>query len=123
MAGVHRGENLRLGIAAVAGQAAAVTTIFDLLLFIIRVSLARHMDKLKSEIQLVEVYRTFNIADGDLRKALLEAAGIDVMIKDDIAAQNIDGWSLAAGGVKLLVRSEDEKRAREVLESPSPLPP
>ena len=73
------------------------------------------MDEMKAETQLVEIYRAFNIADADLRKAVLESAGIDVMIKDDIAAQNLDGWSLAAGGVKLLVRAEDETRAREVL--------
>ena len=74
------------------------------------------MSKKKTEYELVEIYRAFNIADADLRKAVLEGSGVEVMIKDDLAAMNIDGWSLAAGGVKLLVRAEDVARAREVLQ-------
>ena len=71
------------------------------------------------DIKLVEVYRAFNIAEVDLRRSVLEGAGIDVMIKDDLSAMNLDGWSLAAGGVKLLVRAEDADRARELLATSS----
>ena len=74
------------------------------------------MSEENTQPELVEIYRGLSLADADLRKAVLEGEGIEVMIKDDLAAQNLDGWLLAAGGVKLLVRAEDEKRAREVLD-------
>ena len=70
------------------------------------------MNEAKPETELVEVFRTLDLGDADLRKEVLEAAGIDVMIKDDMAAQNLGEL---VGGVKLLVRAEDEVFAREIL--------
>lgn len=78
------------------------------------------MSEKKTQTGLVEVYRGFNIAEADLRRAVLEAAGVKVLLKDDLAAQNLEGWSLAAGGVKLLVRAEDEKTARLILAADAP---
>ncbi len=72
------------------------------------------MSEEKTQSELVEVYRALNLADADLQKALLEASGIDVMIKDDLATQVL-GVPIETYGVKLLVRAEDETRAREVL--------
>ena len=73
---------------------------------------------MKPDVELIEIYRAFNLADADLRKAVLEAAGIDVMIKDDLATMSMEGQSIATGGVKLLVRAEDVLTAREILEPP-----
>jgi len=76
------------------------------------------MSEKKAEHELVEIYRAFNLADADLRKAVLEAAGIDVMVKDGLATMSMEGQGIATGGVKLLVRAEDVLTAREILDPP-----
>ncbi len=58
---------------------------------------------------IVHDRRALNLADADLQKALLEASGIDVMIKDDLATQVL-GVPIKTYGVKLLVRAEDVER-------------
>jgi Putative prokaryotic signal transducing protein len=51
--------------------------------------------------------------EAELAHGALEAAGIDSMISADDAGGEEPG--LWMGGVKLLVRAEDAKRAKEVL--------
>jgi hypothetical protein len=63
------------------------------------------------------VVETYNYRhEADLAHTALEAAGIESMISADDAGGMQVGLEFVRG-VKLLVRNEDEDRAREVLES------
>jgi hypothetical protein len=56
--------------------------------------------------------------EADLAHAALEAGGVDaVVVADDAGGQYSSLWM---HGVRLLVRSEDESRALEILNSPLP---
>lgn len=64
---------------------------------------------------LVRVHTYLNGFESDLAKSALEAAGIDCMVRaDDCGGLRPHLWM---GGVELLVRAEDAKRAEEILGS------
>lgn len=50
-------------------------------------------------------------ADAQIAKGLLDSADLESLIRTD----NVGGMYPAAGGVDLLVRVEDQKRARQLL--------
>lgn len=53
--------------------------------------------------------------DADLARSVLEAAGVDCMVRaDDCGGLRPHLWM---GGIELLVRREDRARAEEVLDS------
>lgn len=63
----------------------------------------------------VAVIRTFNsVTEAQLYKALLESAGIQTRMRNDITAQVLPAYG-GMLGVELLVSSEDEQRAKEIL--------
>lgn len=63
------------------------------------------------------VISTFpSTADAQIAKGILDAAGIESMIRTDDAG----GMYPGIGGAELLVRSDDLDRAREVLTGPAP---
>jgi hypothetical protein len=65
------------------------------------------------------VVRSFsNQFDADVAKSALDASGIDSVVQADDAGGMEPGlWP--GRGVQLLVRAEDAKRARQVLDTPA----
>jgi hypothetical protein len=64
---------------------------------------------------LVAVRTFLNKFDAEIAKSALDAANIDSMIKADDAGGARPGMWM--GGVELLVRAEDAKRAAEILDT------
>ena len=56
-------------------------------------------------------------SEAQIIKGRLEADGIHVFLKDNITIDTDPLVSNAIGGIKLKVRSEDEKEAKEILKS------
>lgn len=60
------------------------------------------------------VFSTFrSIAEAQIARGILDAAGIESMVRSD----NAGGMYPAIAGADLLVRSDDIEKAREALES------
>lgn len=72
---------------------------------------------------LVTVDRFLFLAEAELARARLEAAGIDAVLADENVVRLSWGDAQAHGGVRLQVRRRDAEEAREVLEEEGePLP-
>lgn len=78
---------------------------------------------------LVTIDRFLFIADAEVARATLEAAGIDAVLVDENIVRMSWGDAQAHGGVRLQVRAEDADEARAILEEtvldepPAPPPP
>ena len=68
--------------------------------------------------QLVTISTAFNPADAQLTRARLEAAGFHAVVTSEMAALSLDGYALAAGGIRVQVPENEAAEAREFLESP-----
>ncbi len=68
------------------------------------------------------IYRAFNPAEAQLVRSQLEAAGFHPFVADELSALSIDGYALAAGGIRVQVPASEAADAREVLASPPPPP-
>ncbi|HEX4120524.1 MAG TPA: DUF2007 domain-containing protein [Verrucomicrobiae bacterium] len=68
----------------------------------------------------VTVYTALNPADADLVRSRLEANDFFVNIKNEIAARNIDGYALAAGGLLVQVPEDQAESARELIHDKDP---
>jgi hypothetical protein len=66
---------------------------------------------------LVAVYRAFSSADAQLIRSRLEAAGLAAEVFHELSALSLDGYSLAAGGIQVMVRAEDAAEARRLIEA------
>jgi len=66
----------------------------------------------------VEVRSCAFLHEAEFVKSLLEAEGIEVFLPDEYTLGVDPGLAPGFGGVHVLVRSADARRAREVLESP-----
>jgi hypothetical protein len=67
----------------------------------------------------VTVYRTFNIADAELVRSRLEAAGFVATVTHELASLSMEGYSMAAGGVRVEVPAEEAEDAKSLLEEDS----
>jgi hypothetical protein len=67
--------------------------------------------------KLVTVYRTFSPADAQLIRSLLEASEIPALIADELSSLSLDGYSMAAGGIRVQVPEEQVENARALIES------
>ena len=70
----------------------------------------------------VTVYTAFNPADAHLVRSRLEAAGFHAVVTNETAALTIEGYAMAAGGVRVLVPESEAADAKEFLsagQSPS----
>jgi hypothetical protein len=65
--------------------------------------------------ELVTIDRFLFIADAEIARATLEAAGIEAVLGDENVARMSWGDVQAHGGVKLRVRAEDAEEAESVL--------
>ena len=71
-----------------------------------------------TDADLVVVHTFNNRQEAELAVSALEAAEIDAMIKEDSAGGMRPSLSWVEG-VEVIVRAEDEKAARDVLELPA----
>lgn len=65
--------------------------------------------------QLVTVFTAFNSAEAQLVRSRLEAAGLRVFVTDELSALSIEGYALAAGGIKVQVPDVDAEAALELV--------
>ncbi|PAW85616.1 MAG: hypothetical protein B9S33_09470 [Pedosphaera sp. Tous-C6FEB] len=65
--------------------------------------------------QLVTVFTAFNPAEAQLIRSRLEAAGLLVFVADELAALSLDGYALAAGGIRVQVPEVDAAAALELI--------
>jgi hypothetical protein len=74
--------------------------------------------------ELVTVFKSFNIVDADLVKSRLEAAEFHVSMRNVDAALGMGGYALGAGGILVQVPSDEADEAKELLASDTDeLPP
>ena len=65
--------------------------------------------------QLVTVFTAFNSAEAQLIRSRLDAAGLHAFVKDELSALSMDGYALAAGGIKVQVPEVDAELALELI--------
>ena len=65
------------------------------------------------------IYTAFNPADAQLVRSRLEAAGFHPFVKGELSALSMDGYSLAAGGIRVQVPEAEAADAKEFLETPT----
>jgi hypothetical protein len=66
----------------------------------------------------VTIYKALNPADAQLVRSRLEAAGFHPFVADELSALSIDGYALAAGGIRVKVPQSEFADAREFLDAP-----
>lgn len=71
---------------------------------------------------LVTVSTAFNPADAQLTRSRLDAAGFHAIVTNELSALSIDGYSLAAGGIRVQVPESEAAEARAFLETPPDAP-
>jgi len=67
--------------------------------------------------QLVTVFRSFSPAEAQLIRSRLDAADIPATVVNELAALSLDGYSMAAGGVRVQVPDDFAAEARALIES------
>ncbi len=69
--------------------------------------------------ELVTIYTAFSAADAQLVRSRLEAAGIEATVSDEIASLSMEGYSMAAGGIRINVPERQEEEARALVKDRS----
>ena len=67
----------------------------------------------------VTVFTAFSPAEAQLVRSRLEAADFHPFVADELSALSIDGYSLAAGGIRVQVPEPEAADAREFLNPPT----
>ena len=67
----------------------------------------------------VTVMTAFNPADAQLARSRLEAAGFHPFVADEMAALSMEGYALAAGGIRVQLPESEFTEAREFLDAPA----
>ena len=67
--------------------------------------------------ELVTIFRTFSAAEAQVVRSRLEAAGFLAHVDHELAALSVEGYSLAAGGIKVRVPEADAKEAEALLQA------
>ena len=63
------------------------------------------------------IYTTFNLADAQLVRSRLDAAGFHPFVADECGALMGGGYSYATGGIRVQVPDTEAAEAREFLNS------
>jgi hypothetical protein len=71
---------------------------------------------------LVTVFTSFSPAEAQLIRSRLEASHFHAVVMHELSALSIDGYSMAAGGIRVQVPEEEASDARELLNAPEPPP-
>lgn len=66
------------------------------------------------------VYRSFSAADAHLVRSLLESAEIPAEVIGELASLSMEGYSMATGGIRVVVPAEFEEEARSVIAEQRP---
>ena len=66
----------------------------------------------------VTIYKAFNPADAQLVCSRLEAAGFHPFVSDELAALSLDGYAMAAGGIRVQLPDSEFAEARAFLDAP-----
>jgi hypothetical protein len=69
--------------------------------------------------KLVTISTAFNPADAQLTRSRLDAAGFHAVVTNELSALSLDGYALAAGGIRVQVPESEAADAKEFLESPA----
>jgi hypothetical protein len=69
--------------------------------------------------QLVTVSTAFNPAEAQLTRSRLEAAGFHAIVTNELSALSMEGYALAAGGIRVQVPESEAADAKEFLEPPA----
>lgn len=64
---------------------------------------------------LATVHTTFNPADAQLIRSMLEAAGLHPEVAHELSALSMEGYAMAAGGIQVQVPAEEAELARELI--------
>jgi hypothetical protein len=65
--------------------------------------------------ELVTVFRTFSPGEAQLVRSRLEAAGFSAQVTHELSALSMDGYSMAAGGIRVEVPAEQADEARALI--------
>lgn len=71
----------------------------------------------------VTIYHTLNIADAQLVRMRLEAAGFLASVNHELAALSMEGYTMSSGGVRVEVPAEEADEARAFLADSTEIPP
>ena len=66
---------------------------------------------------LVTIFRTFNVGEAEVIRSRLDAADFDVLLTNELSSLSIDGYSLAAGGILVQVPEEQAPDARALIDA------
>jgi hypothetical protein len=72
--------------------------------------------------ELVTIFTALNSMDAQLARSRLEAAGFHPFVTSETAALNIEGYVLAAGGIRVQVPAAEAVEAKEFLDAPPGAP-
>jgi len=67
----------------------------------------------------ITVFTAFSPIEAQLARSRLEAANFHPFVADELSALSIDGYSLAAGGIRVQVPEAEAAEAREFLNPPA----
>lgn len=65
----------------------------------------------------VTVFETLNPAEAQLIRSRLAAAGLEAHVEPEIAPFHIEGFSLAAGGIRVKVPEAQAEQAQAIIAS------
>lgn len=65
------------------------------------------------------IFNAFSPAEAQLVRSRLEAAGFHPFVADELSALSIEGYSLAAGGIRVQVPDTEAAEARQFLNPPA----
>jgi Putative prokaryotic signal transducing protein len=69
--------------------------------------------------KLVTIHRAFNPADAHLVRSRLEAAGFHAIVTHELSSLSMEGYALAAGGIRVQVPEAEVADANEFLAAPA----
>ena len=69
--------------------------------------------------ELITVLTAFNPMDAQLARSRLEVAGFHPYVTSETAALSIEGYALAAGGIRVQVPAAEAAEAKEFLDKSS----
>jgi len=73
--------------------------------------------------ELVTVYRSFSPAEAQLIRSCLDAAGIPAEVMHELSGLSIDGYAMAAGGIRVQVPEDRADEARALINDSTPAGP
>jgi hypothetical protein len=68
---------------------------------------------------IATIFSAFNPAEAQLVRSRLEAAGFHPFVVGELSALTMEGYSQAAGGIRVQVPEAEAADAREFLETPT----